>query len=377
MGVVRFILKRAGNEYKTWGRCGVRKRHDLTCANVNLEQEQVTPYQLVVGAFNAQGERASYSNTGSALWLSAPGGEEGGGLVTTEQTGCDRGFHLNQKNSATAFDSGEEEWNLNCDYTDSFIGTSAATPVVSGVVALLLEANPQLTWREVKHILASTAVELQPDMNPVFNQNIVLEQGWVTNKADSKFLQAFGLNRQQQAGGYGFSNHFGFGGVQARAAIEMAQDWALNQRQLPSFIKRAIAKQTESTIIPSQTPQGVSVVQQVVDNVLIIESVKVTLSIKSQDIQALQGSKPIAIKDYLIRLTSPSGTKSILLNPYHGLEDGYDLINFSMMSHAFYGEPAAGDWTLEVVNLNIATNPALAELTDYQFTFYGHEKQGY
>jgi subtilisin family serine protease len=42
-------------------------------------------------------------------------------------------------------------------YRDNFTGTSASTPMVSGVVALMLAANPELTWRDVKLILARTA----------------------------------------------------------------------------------------------------------------------------------------------------------------------------------------------------------------------------
>ncbi|GAA6204251.1 S8 family serine peptidase [Thalassotalea sp. SU-HH00458] len=45
-------------------------------------------------------------------------------------------------------------------YYTSMSGTSMATPHVSGIVALMLEANPNLTWREVKHILQATATNM-------------------------------------------------------------------------------------------------------------------------------------------------------------------------------------------------------------------------
>lgn len=374
-------VKAAGNEYKKWGSCRLRKSFDLTCFNVNIEQEHVTPFQILVGAFNKQGERASYSNTGSALWVSAPGGEDGQGVVTTDQTGCTRGHHLDANTLSTEFDKGRDPLNADCSYSESFTGTSAATPVVSGLVALMLEANPKLSWRDVKHILATSAQPLQNELQPISQwlsgERLRLEQGWVTNQADSAFLTRFGSDRQQQAGGYAFSNALGFGGVHLRDALAMAQDWALHQRKLPNFIERKFDIQTDPIVIPSLKAEGAIVSHQVKDFSLIVESVKVTLSIRSQDRTSAPGKKPIAIKDYLIRLTSPSGTKSILLNPYHGLENGHDLINFSMISHAFYGESAAGDWLLDVVNLNTDGNQVLSEVSDFQFIFYGHEKQGY
>ena len=50
--------------------------------------------------------------------------------------------------------------NKNCNYTANLNGTSFAAPIVSGAVALILEANPDLNWRQVKHILAYTAKKI-------------------------------------------------------------------------------------------------------------------------------------------------------------------------------------------------------------------------
>jgi subtilisin family serine protease len=56
------------------------------------------------------------------------------------------------------------------DYTSRFSGTSAAAPVVSGVIALMLEANPNLTYRDVQHIMVRSA-----------RQNDPTDPSWVTN----------------------------------------------------------------------------------------------------------------------------------------------------------------------------------------------------
>jgi len=36
-------------------------------------------------------------------------------------------------------------------------GTSGSAALASGIIALTLEANPQLTWRDVQHIIVRTA----------------------------------------------------------------------------------------------------------------------------------------------------------------------------------------------------------------------------
>ncbi|EOD26599.1 hypothetical protein EMIHUDRAFT_205709 [Emiliania huxleyi CCMP1516] len=76
-------------------------------------------------------------------------------------------------------------------------GTSYACPVASGVVALMLEAAPQLTYRDVQGILAQTSYMTDPD-----------DEGWTTNEA-----------------GYHHNAKYGFGMVDAQAAVEAAQSW--------------------------------------------------------------------------------------------------------------------------------------------------------
>ncbi|KAM7420240.1 hypothetical protein PAMA_014780 [Pampus argenteus] len=53
-----------------------------------------------------------------------------------------------------------------------FPGTSSAAPTAAGILALVLEANPELTWRDVQHLIAKTAKIPDPK-----------EPGWNINAA--------------------------------------------------------------------------------------------------------------------------------------------------------------------------------------------------
>lgn len=44
--------------------------------------------------------------------------------------------------------------------TDQHTGTSAAAPLVAGMIALMLQAQPCLTWRDVQYIIIVTSVKV-------------------------------------------------------------------------------------------------------------------------------------------------------------------------------------------------------------------------
>ena len=108
---------------------------------------------LAVGAIDKFGNIQSYSQRGSALDLVAPSGlpETQGDVVTTDRMGY-LGYNPYKVPSGSDLD--------NMNYTQKFGGTSAACAEVSGVAALLLSLQPNLTNSEVRNILFSTAHDL-------------------------------------------------------------------------------------------------------------------------------------------------------------------------------------------------------------------------
>ena len=246
-------VKSAGNGYGGGciANCGTASEVDLDCSralaagiscqDANMDEENTLPFQVIVGALNAglgtqSAGRASYSTAGSALWVSAPGGEFGGNnatitcggaacggvaiqpaLVTTDLTGCTRGYAVNTFNGTStlnAFNLGAAP-NGGCNYTSTFNGTSSAAPIVAGAVAVLLSTNPALTWRDVKYLLARTAVQIRPGLSAVTvtcGGTITAVPAWITNGA--------GFHHQPE---------YGFGRIDLDAAVALAaSNWTPN-----------------------------------------------------------------------------------------------------------------------------------------------------
>lgn len=97
---------------------------------------------ISVGAIDRTGSIWYYSQRGSGLCVVAPSGDgySSSDIVTTDLMG-NAGYTAS-------------------NYTEHFNGTSAACPQVAGVAALMLSANPNLTSKEVKEKLETTAKDL-------------------------------------------------------------------------------------------------------------------------------------------------------------------------------------------------------------------------
>jgi len=334
----------------------------LSCENANFDPHNTLPYQIVTGAINASGVRASYSTAGSAIWVSAPGGEFGRNaaldpgfislvyspaMVTTDQSGCAIGDSTNTVNNGSAFDNGGAP-NAACNYRNGMNGTSSATPVTVGTIALILEANPALTWRDVKHILASTARQIdaaRAAVNIALTGGIyVAEPAWLTNAA-----------------GFKFHNWYGFGLVDASAAVNLARTYPLGQ--LGTFANTGLISSGAINIaIPdnSVTGSAPSTLTVPTNPVHVIEAVQISVT----------ATHP-AIGDLGIELKSPSNTTSVLKNIRDGFAGSANLSGMVLLSNAFYGENPAGVWTIKVVD-GSGVNTTAGTLTGWSIRIYGH-----
>ena len=109
----------------------------------NIGDESDIDEVISVGATDKDNLRALYSNFGTRLDLVAPGGYYLG-LSTTDPMG------------SAGLASLDKDYLLFND-REAFIGTSAAAPIVSGIIALMLQYNPNLTVKEIETILHKTS----------------------------------------------------------------------------------------------------------------------------------------------------------------------------------------------------------------------------
>ncbi|MDF1883501.1 S8 family serine peptidase [Sulfurimonas sp. SAG-AH-194-C21] len=105
--------------------------------------ESAIPEVIAVGATDKDNLRAYYSNYGKFLDIVAPGGYYLG-ITTLDPIGED-GISSKDINYILYDDS------------NYFVGTSASAPIVSGVIALMLQENAALTRVEIENILHKTS----------------------------------------------------------------------------------------------------------------------------------------------------------------------------------------------------------------------------
>ncbi|NJO42514.1 MAG: S8 family serine peptidase [Cyanobacteria bacterium CRU_2_1] len=271
--------------------------------NVNYHNHENSRFTIAVAALNHKGSATSYSTPGASLLVSALGGETDDGIVTTDRLGVP-GYNLSSDTFAPS------------DYTDDFGGTSAATPMVSGIVALMLEANPTLGYRDVQEILAYSARQTDSS-NP----------DWLLNNA-----------KNWNGGGLHISHDYGFGLVDAHAAVRLAETWITQS----TYTNEKVLSVSRSPNLP--IPDGSGAVTDTAEFAfgLDIDRVEVDLTL----------SHPW-IGDLEVVLTAPDGTESRLIDRpgaslFNRVGSDRANLNFTLSSTRHWGETGTGTWTLAV-----------------------------
>lgn len=328
------------------GRDGLGTVHVVAAGNERTDGRIATDgalenlrYTVAVAAGSDQGDLMYYSVAGASLNVTAPVDRNPGGTgaksVTTDLLDA---LGYSGQNGADIDDA---------DYTDQMNGTSAAAPMVSGVVALMLEANPLLGYRDVQEILALTA-----------------RANWQTGAYEMYDWQTNGAS-YWNGGGLQFSHDYGFGFVDALAAVRLAESWN-DQRTRYNEVRVAVENGDIDVVLPDNTGQWLSFDFEMEENV-VVEWAELAIAADHE-----------WWGDLRVVLISPDGTESILLNR-PGVSPGFNAdlglpvdmlgtegegqLQSIMASNAVRGEMAAGTWTVQVGDLGTGGQGMLEELT--------------
>ncbi len=136
--------------------------------DVKYDEYASYPKVIAVAACNDNGRRCVYSDFGEAVWCCFPSNDfyepklnpnrpKTPGIWTTDRTGKNgyNGGGINAEHLVGDMDG---------QYTATFGGTSSACPGVAGTAALMLAANPALTWEQVKTILRNSCDRIDDAM---------------------------------------------------------------------------------------------------------------------------------------------------------------------------------------------------------------------
>ena len=311
-GLGRIYVFAAGNARESYG-------------NANLSYLTNNPYVVTVASLNAADKFASYSNSGSSILVSAYGGEHyytGPTIMTTSLTG--KSYYEDELNGRKGVITVDED--INKSYTYAMNGTSAAAPMVSGSIALVLDACPSLSWRDVKRLIAYSATKVDK-LNPE----------WITNAA-----------------GLHYNINYGYGKINPLKMIQMCRSQYFEP--LPDLeIQRAAFSYT--TAIPDNNTTITKVLP--FNHDMQIEWVGLNIDT----------DHPFA-GDLEVNLISPMGTKVNIISPNELRFAAYDG-GFRFSSVAYIDENAEGKWYVEITDRLPEDAGVLKGIT---LEVYGHEE---
>ena len=323
--VVRGVMEGYGGKGVLYVRSGGNDA--VLGANSNLSGFRNHYTATAACAVTDHGVRSHYSELGANLWVCAPSGASylPAAITTTANFG---------------------------HYRNDYGGTSSTAAIVSGVAALLRGAYTELTWRDVKLILAGSARKNDP-LNTDWEQG-AFEYGSTTKK-------------------YDFNHEYGFGVVDAKAAMDLAAGWS----SLPPLTEESQASGDVNLAVPDLTSQGTPTT--------VTSSITMGSQVQFTEFVSIRPSlTATAFRDLEIELVSPSGKVSVL-SPHHLVGPGEcqslfgilpgkcNLDGFVRLGSAKHlGEDPAGVWTLRITDH--VNGGADATLNAWSLTVYGHRE---
>ena len=219
----------------------------------------------------------------------------------------------------------------------SHSSTSGAVAVAAGTAALIRSANNNLTWRDVKLILAQTAQKAEPQ-----------HPEWLT--AGPHYLDS--TKR------YHYNPWYGFGVADAGEAVKLAQDWT----NLPDAItdtvnhNRAFSVPDHAPGEPATTKETEFLYQGQID---FVEYVNIMVEFDHP-----------STRDLRIILESPQGTTSEIIAPYVSQHPTDITGTHRFASSRHLGENPNGTWKVHITD-EVAENSGSIE--SMQLVIMGHQ----
>ena len=253
-------------------------------------------YTIAIGGIGDADERSNFNESGSSM------------MAVTHTSGNTR--------KITTTDT--------IGYSTTFGGTSSAAPLASGQVALALEANPNLTWRDMQHVIVHSARMVDPT-----------QSNWIQNGA-----------------GHDFNHHYGFGALDAAALAQTAASWT-NASALQTYSSGPIPVNQS---IPDDDPNGFEFTISVPDHM------------RTEHFELILNATHNAVGHLKIWVRTPDGTRSLFTK--ERIDTKHDLVNYVFTSVRSWDEWADGDWTFHISDETLNTHGVLI---DYELRVYGND----
>jgi len=296
---------------------GNERSNNADSALSNFTNNKVT---ISVAATDEHGVVTNYSTPGASNLIAAFGGTTSDALDQS----INRGFGI-----AAADIQGASGYNTTAgaagDYSYQNTGTSYSGPMVGAAAALILQANPNLGFRDVATILAMTARQTD-------SSNL----SWITNGASD--WNGVGMH---------FSRDYGFGLLDISAAVRLAQSWVNQASTFSNWTASSGSATAASQQIPDSASQSLVITARL-NEAIQIERVEVDLNLTALAPSQLKGE-----------LTSPAGTTITLFNRPLTRDIGASSSeserpwpeSFTIGVTGFLGETSSGTWTLRLTDL--------------------------